>query len=42
MLEKLAWNTFESTGSIEAYIIYKELEEVLTIDIEKDEFLSES
>lgn len=27
MLEQIAWNTFESTGNIEAYILYRQLEQ---------------
>lgn len=25
MLENIAWNTFENTGNIEAYMFYKQL-----------------
>lgn len=28
MLENIAWNTFQSTGNIEAYIFYRELEQI--------------
>jgi len=28
MLENVAWNTFENTGNIEAYIFYKELSQL--------------
>lgn len=33
MLETIAWNTFETTGNIESYMCYRELEEDENKDI---------
>lgn len=38
MLEEIAWITFETTGSIEAYMIYRELEEKLETKNKSDDF----
>lgn len=39
MLEQIAWNTFENTGSVEAYIFYRELEQETNLN--KSNFLVE-
>lgn len=38
MLEEIAWITFEATGSIEAYMIYRELEEEPEIKDKSNDF----
>lgn len=52
MLESIAWNTFEITGSIEAYMFYRELEKsefynkrrhkVININFNRDGLVNES
>lgn len=36
MLEKIIWDLFEKTGSIEAYLYYKKCEKVIEVDLEID------